>query len=91
MEKGVKFYPAYYIILHFTHHFALYARVRRVALTRFYARLTVAAGDPPDTNIVLGEYQATSENLPELNVGKQTKTEAKKEKHFPNLGLSYLR
>ena len=50
-------------------------------------------GDPPDTNIVLGEYQATSENLPELNVGKPAKTEAKKEKQFLNIGLilSYLR
>ena len=26
----------------------------------------MAAGDPPDTNIVLGEYQATSESLPEM-------------------------
>ena len=53
----------------------------------------VAAGDPPDTNIVLAEYQATSENLPELNGGKPAKAEAKKEIHFPNLGLilSYLR
>ena len=68
-------------------------KVRRVALTRLYTRLTAAAGDPPDTNIVLGEYQATSENLPELNGGKPAKTEAKKEIHFPNLGLilSYLR
>ena len=41
-------------------------RVRRAALTRHYTRLTAAAVDPPDTNIVLGEYQATSENLPEL-------------------------
>ena len=38
-----------------------------------------AAADPPNTNIVLGEYQATSEILPELNVGKPDKTEAKKE------------
>ena len=53
----------------------------------------MAAGDPPDNNIVLGEYQATSKNLPELNIGKLAKTEAKKEIHFPNLGLilSYLR
>ena len=41
-------------------------RVRRKALTRHYTRLTAAAVDPTDTNIVLGEYQATSENLPEL-------------------------
>ena len=67
-------------------------KVRRVALTRLYTQLTVAAGDPPDTN-VLGEHQATSENLPELNEGKPAKTEAKKEIHFQNLGLilSYLR
>ena len=25
---------------------------------------TAAAGDPPNTDIILGEYQATSENLP---------------------------
>ena len=58
--------------------------VRRVVLTR---------RDPPNTNIVLAEYQATSENLPELNGGKPAKAEAKKEVHFPNLGLilSYLR
>ena len=55
----------------------LRTKVRRVALTRPYTRLTAAAGDPPDTNIVLGEYQATSENLPELNEGKPTTTEAK--------------
>ena len=30
-----------------------------------------AAGDPPDTNIVDGEYQATSETLPEKNGGKK--------------------
>ena len=68
-------------------------RVRRVALTRINTRLTPAARDPPNNNIVLGEYQATSENLPELNGGKQAKTEAKKEIHFTNLGwiLSYLR
>ena len=67
--------------------------VRRVALTRLYNRLMAAAGDPPDTNIVLAEYQATSKNLPELNGGKPAKAEAKKEIHFPNLGLilSYLR
>ena len=67
--------------------------VRRVALTRLYTRLTAAAGDPPDTNIVFCEYQATLENLPELNGGKPAKTEAKKEKHFQHLGLilSYLR
>ena len=56
--------------------------IRRVALTRLYTRLTPAAGDPPDTIIVLGEYQATSENLPELKGGKPAKTEAKKEIHF---------
>ena len=67
--------------------------VRRVALTRLYTRLPAAAGDPPDTNIVLGDYQATSENLAELNGGKPAKTETKKEIHFPNLSLilSYLR
>ena len=53
-------------------------RVRRVALTRLNTRLTAVAGDPPDTNIVLCEYQATSENLPELNGGRPAKTEAKK-------------
>ena len=49
--------------------------------------------DPPDTNIILAEYQATSENLPELNGRKPAKAEAKKEIHFPSLGLilSYLR
>ena len=69
-------------------------RVRRIELTLLYTRLTAAAGDPPDTNIVLGEYQATSENLPELNGGKPANTEAKKEIFFfSNLGLilSYLR
>ena len=67
--------------------------VRRVALTRLYTRLTAAAGDPPDTNIVLAKFQATSENLPELNGGKPAKAEAKKEIDFINLGLilSYLR
>ena len=50
-------------------------RVRRVALTHLYNRLTAAAGDPPDTNIVLGEYQATSENLSELNGEKPAMTE----------------
>ena len=66
--------------------------VRRVARTRLYTRLTAAAGDPPDTKIVFCEYQATSENLPELNGGKSAKTVAKKEKYFPHLGLivSYL-
>ena len=44
-----------------------------------YTRLTAAAGDPPDTNIVFCEYQTTSENLPELKGGKPAKTEAKKE------------
>jgi len=48
----------------------LKVRIRLVALTRFYTRLTAAAGDPPNTNIFLSEYQATSENLLELNVGK---------------------
>ena len=52
----------------------LLAKVRRVALTRLYTRLTAAAGDPADTNLVLGEYQATSENLPELNIGKSAET-----------------
>ena len=68
-------------------------RVRRVALTRLYTRLTAVAGDPPDTNIILSEYQATSENLLELNVGKPAKTKAKKEIHYLNLGwiLSCLR
>ena len=61
--------------------------VRRVAQTRLYTRLMAAAGDPPDTNIVLGDYQATSENLPELNGGKPAKIETKKELHFPNLCL----
>ena len=67
--------------------------VRRVALTRLYTRLTAAAGDPPDANIVFCEYQATLENLPELNGGKPAKTKAKKEKHFQHLGLTlnYLR
>ena len=37
---------------------------------------TVAAGDPPNTNKILDEYQATSENLLELNVEKQAKTKA---------------
>ena len=64
----------------------LKVRVRRVALTWPYARLTAATGDPPNTNIILGEHQANSENLLELNVGKQAKTEAKKEIHFLNLG-----
>ena len=64
----------------------LKVRVQRVALTQFYTRLTAAAGDPPKTNIILGKYQATSENLLELNVGKQSKTAAKKEIHFQNLG-----
>ena len=40
-----------------------------VALTFLYTRLTAAAGDPTNTNIVLGNYQTTSENLPELNGG----------------------
>ena len=68
-------------------------RVRKVALTRLYTRLTAAAGDPPNTIIVLAKYQATSKNLPEVNGGKPAKAEAKKEIHFPNfcLILSYLR
>ena len=67
--------------------------VRRVALTRLHTRLTAAAGDPPDTNVVLAEYQATSKNLPELNGGKPAMAEAKKEIHFPSFVwiLSYLR
>ena len=40
-----------------------------------------------DSSIVFCEYQATSENLPQLNGGKPAKTEAKKKKHFPLLGL----
>ena len=72
---------------------AVVTSVRRVALTRLYTRLTAAAGDPPDTNIVFCKYQAILENLPELNGGKPGRTKAKKEKHFPHLGLivSYLR
>ena len=56
-------------------------------------RLTAAAGDPPDTCIVIAKYQVTSENVSELNGGKPAKTESMKEIHFPNLGLklSYLR
>ena len=64
----------------------LKVRVRQVALTRFYIWLTAAAGDPQNTNIFLREYQATSENLLELNVEKQAKTKAKKKIHFQNLG-----
>ena len=59
--------------------------VRRVALTRHYTQLTAAARDPPDTNRVLDEYQATSKNLPELNREKPAKAEAKKEIHFDDL------
>ena len=48
---------------------------------------------PVGLQLVLGEYQATLENLPELNGGKPAKTKAKKEIYFSNLGLilSYLR
>ena len=53
-----------------------------MALTRLYTWLTVAVGDPPITNKILDEYQATSENLLELNVEKRAKTKAKKKKHF---------
>ena len=72
---------------------AVLSRIRRVTLTRLYNRPTVAAGDPPNTNIVLGKYQATSENLLELSVGKPAKTEANNEIKFLNLGLilKYLR
>ena len=68
-------------------------RVRRVALIRLDTQFTAAAGDPPDTNIVIAKYQVTSENLSELNGGKPAKTESMKEIHFPNFGLklSYLR
>ena len=58
------------------------SRVRRAALTCLYTRLTAAAGDPPDTNIVLGEYHTTSENWSELNGGKPAKTEANKKYFF---------
>ena len=63
---------------------------RTYSLDPFYQPYAV---DPPDTNIVLAEYQATSENLPELNRGKPAKPEAKKEIHSPSLVLilSYLR
>ena len=60
----------------------LIVRVRRVALTWLYTRLMAVAGDPPNTIIILGKYQATSENLLELNVEKRAKTKAKKKKHF---------
>ena len=61
--------------------------VRRVALTRLYTQLMAAAGDPPDTNIVLGEYLAISENLPEMNKGKPAKIEAKKKYIFSKIGF----
>ena len=64
----------------------LKVRVRRVALTPFYTRLTAAAGDPPNTNIFLREYQATSENLLELSIGKRAKTKAKK---FSKFGFNF--
>ena len=64
-------------------------KVRRVAVIRLYTRLTAAAGDPPDTNLVLGEYQATSENLPELSGGKPVKTESRKEIHFSKFGFDF--
>ena len=57
-------------------------KVRRVALTRLYTLLTAATRDPPDSNIVLGEYQATSKNLPELNGGKPAKAGPKKKYIF---------
>ena len=47
------------------------------------------AGDPSNTNIVLGEYQATSENLPEQNLGKPAKTEAKNENVFSKFGFDF--
>ena len=58
------------------------AMVQRVALTRYYTRLTAAAGDSPDTNIVLGKYHPPSKNLPEQNLGKPAKIEAKKDIHI---------
>ena len=51
-------------------------RIRRVALTLLYTRLTAAAGDPPDTNIIFAEYRVILENLPKLKEGKPTKIEA---------------
>ena len=72
----------------------LLAKVRRVALTRLYTRLTAAAGDPPDTNIIFAEYRVTLENLPKLKEEKPTKIEAKKEArkeiHFQNFGLTSI-
>ena len=65
-------------------------RIRRVALTLLYTRLTAAAGDPPDTNIIFAEYRVTLENLPKLKEGKPTKIEARKEIDFLNFCLTLI-
>ena len=69
-------------------------RIRRVALTLLYTRLTAAAGDPPDTNIIFAEYRVTLENFPKLKVEKPTKIEARKEARkeidFLNFGLTLI-
>ena len=50
-------------------HKSSVTRVRREALIRLYTRLTAVAGDPPDTNIVLGEYQEKKEiHFPSLGL-----------------------
>ena len=65
-------------------------RIRRVALTLLYTRLTAAAGDPPDTNIIFAEYRVTLENFPKLKVEKPTKIEARKEIDFLNFCLTLI-
>ena len=65
-------------------------RIRRVALTLLYTRLTAAAGDPPDTNIIFAEYRVTLENFSKLKVEKPTKIEARKEIDFLNFCLTLI-
>ena len=63
-------------------------RRARVTLTRLYTWLTAAAGDPPDTIVIVIEYGVTSENLHKLELGKPAKLEVKKQIHFPNFSLN---
>ena len=63
-------------------------RRARVTLTRLYTWLTAAAGDLPDTIVIVIEYGVTSENLHKLELGKPAKLEAKKQIHFPNFSFN---
>ena len=63
-------------------------RRARVTLTRLYTWLKEAAGDLPDTIVIVIEYGVTSENLHKLELGKPAKLEVKKQIHFPNFSLN---